>query len=221
MPKKKVTMKKKGTKTLAVAKLKRMSDEKVLKLWRKKCPELQDLWPIDENVEEWEGLTFDDKDGPNGKRVINIELDDMDISGDLPSEIGGFDKLTVLALDGNQITGVPAAIGMLKSLEQLYLSNNLLTSVPPEIGELANLETLWLNNNELEELPKEIGECSSLETLDLSDNQLTTLPAELADCELLEQLDIYDNPFESLPEELEEDGALEENGCNIVREAIN
>ena len=66
-------------------------------------PELQDLWPIDENVEEWEGLTFDDKDGPNGKRVINIELDDMDISGDLPSEIGGFDKLSVLALDGNQI----------------------------------------------------------------------------------------------------------------------
>ena len=50
---------------------------------------------------------------------------------------------------------------------------------------------------------------------------ITTLPAELADCELLEQLDIYDNPFESLPEELEEDGALEENGCNIVREAIN
>ena len=53
------------------------------------------------------GLTFDDKDGPNGKRVINIELDDMDISGDLPSEIGGFDKLTVLALDGNQSPACP------------------------------------------------------------------------------------------------------------------
>ena len=156
-----------------------------------------------------------------GLKVLVVA--DMKVGGVLPAAL--FDKCTdveTLMLYLMGLTGsVPAAIGMLKSLEQLYLSNNLLTSVPPEIGELANLETLWLNNNELEELPKEIGECSSLETLDLSDNQLTTLPAELADCELLEQLDIYDNPFESLPEELEEGGALEENGCNIVREAIN
>ena len=203
---------------VVAAKLKRMSDEKVLKLWRKKVPELRELWDLSETVDTWEGITFDE-DGVKGK-VISIELDDMDISGELPMEIGGFTSLTVLALDGNEITKVPSSIGMLKSLEECYLSNNLLKSVPPEIGELDNLETLWLNNNRLKKLPKEIGNLSALETLDVSENELTTLPKELADCELLEQLDIYNNPIKSLPEELEEEGLLEAQGCNIVREPI-
>ena len=219
-PPKKKPAKKKATKTLAVAKLKRLSDEKVLKLWRKKCPELQELWDLNEPVDTWEGITMDENEGINGRRVLNIELDEMGITGDLPVEIGGFDKLTVLALDGNEITGVPASIGMLKSLEQLYLSNNQINSVPAEIGELAALETLWLNNNLLTSIPPEIGQLLSLETLDLSENELTTLPAELADLELLEQLDIYDNPFTRLPADLLEDGRLEGQGCNIVREPV-
>ena len=133
-PPKKKPAKKKATKTLAVAKLKRLSDEKVLKLWRKKCPELQELWDLNEPVDTWEGITMDENEGINGRRVLNIELDEMGITGDLPVEIGGFDKLTVLALDGNEITGVPAAIGMLKSLEQLYLSNNQIAPSPRRSG---------------------------------------------------------------------------------------
>ena len=72
----------------------------------------------------------------------------------------------------------------------------------------------------LTSIPPEIGQLLSLETLDLSENELTTLPAELADLELLEQLDIYDNPFTRLPADLLEDGRLEGQGCNIVREPI-
>ena len=159
-PPKKKPAKKKATKTLAVAKLKRLSDEKVLKLWRKKCPELQELWDLNEPVDTWEGITMDENEGINGRRVLNIELDEMGITGDLPVEIGGFDKLTVLALDGNEITGVPASIGMPKSLEQLYLSNNQINSVPAEIGELAALETLWLNNNLLTSIPPRLASCS-------------------------------------------------------------
>ena len=66
--------------------------------------------------------------------MLNIELGEMGITDDLPVEIGGFDKLTVLALDGNEITGVPASIGMLKSLEQLYLSNNQIAPSPRRSG---------------------------------------------------------------------------------------
>ena len=72
----------------------------------------------------------------------------------------------------------------------------------------------------LTSIPPEIGQLLSLETLDLSENELTTLPAELADLELLEQLDIYDNPFTRLPADLLEDGRLEGQGCNIVREPV-
>ena len=66
-PPKKKPAKKKATKTLAVAKLKRLSDEKVLKLWRKKCPELQELWDLDEPVDTWEGITMDENEGINGR----------------------------------------------------------------------------------------------------------------------------------------------------------
>ena len=204
---------------IVAAKLKRMSDEKVLKLWRKKCPELRELWPLDETVDTWEGITFDE-DGLKGK-VVSIELDDIGITGELPMEIGGFTSLTVLALDGNEITSVPSSIGMLKDLEECYLSNNLLKSVPPELGDCDNLETLWLNNNRLKKIPKELGNLAALQTLDVSENELTTLPKQLAECELLEQLDIYNNPFKKLPEEFDEEGLMEAQGCNVVREPIN
>ena len=199
-------------------KLKRLSDEKILKLWRKKCPELQDLWDLDSDVTTWEGLSFEDGGEPGKRRLTHIELDDCGISGDLPEEIAGFDHLQVLALDGNDITGIPAAIGALASMEQCYLSNNSLESVPPELGDCVSLETLWLNGNQLTSIPKELGNLVALETLDLSDNLLETLPSELANLDLLEQLDIYNNNFKKLPKALAPGGSVEEEGCNIVRE---
>ena len=199
-------------------KLKRLSDEKILKLWRKKCPELADLWDLDDDVTTWEGLSFEEGGEPGKRRLTHIELDDCGISGALPDEIAGFDHLQVLALDGNEITEVPAAIGALASMEQCYLSNNLLETVPPELGDCVSLETLWLNGNQLKKIPKEIGNLVALETLDLSDNQLETLPKELANLDLLEQLDIYNNAFTKMPKALAPDGDMEEEGCNIVRE---
>ena len=43
---------------VVAAKLKRMSDEKVLKLWRKKVPELRELWDLSETADTWEGITL-------------------------------------------------------------------------------------------------------------------------------------------------------------------
>ena len=206
-----------ATKPVVVAKLKKLSDEKVLKLWRKKCPELQDLWDLDDDPTSWDGLTWDE-DGAKGN-VTDIDLDDCGLSGVLPVEIGGLSELRSLALDGNELTGVPSSIGNLTKLEELYLSNNNLRSVPPEIGNCVNLVTLWLNNNELTSVPAELGNLLALEMLDVSENDLTTLPAEIGDLELLEQLDIYGNSEKMrLPASLQEDGKLEESGCNIVRE---
>ena len=124
---------------IAAAKLKRLSDEKVLKLWRKKCPELRELWQLDEPVDKWEGITFDG-DGPSKGKVIAIELDDMDITGELPFEIGGFTSLKVLALDGNEITGVPSSIGMLKvRVSQSPRSASAIAHTRPAKGRLLPL----------------------------------------------------------------------------------
>jgi len=200
---------------VVIAQLKKLSDAKILQLWRKGCPELVALWPEGGNKTQWEGVTFDSQ-GEKG-RVVNLELDDMDISGDLPDEIGGLDALITLALDGNAITGVPATIGGLVNLEQLYLSNNMLTSVPAELGQCVSLETLWLNNNQITSLPTELGNIVGLETLHLEHNQLTTLPVELAELAFLEQLDICNNNITELPADFEAGGKLEAQGCSIVR----
>ena len=216
-PKKGKKGKKDKEKPVVVAKLKKLSDEKVLKLWRKKCPELEDLWDPDDDPTSWDGLTWDE-DGAKGN-VTYIDLYDCGLSGVLPVEIGGLSELRSLALDGNELTGVPYSIGDLTKLEELYLSNNNLRSVPPEICNCVNLVTLWLNNNELTSVPAELGNLLALEMLDVSENDLTTLPAEIGDLELLEQLDIYGNSEKMrLPASLREDGKLEESGCNIVRE---
>jgi len=56
-----------------------------------------------------------------------------------------------LELNNNQLTGfIPPEIGNLTNLENLEINNNQLTgSIPPEIGNLTKLEYLFLNDNQL------------------------------------------------------------------------
>jgi len=56
-----------------------------------------------------------------------------------------------LSLDNNQITGeIPSEIGALTNLLNLNLTGNQLTgSIPPEIGNLTNLVFLHLSFNQL------------------------------------------------------------------------
>ena len=67
-------------------------------------------------------------------RVVELELEDIDLTGAVPAEVGGPGALRELSLGGNQLTSVPAEIGQLTSLVELYLHDNQLTSVPAEVG---------------------------------------------------------------------------------------
>ena len=68
-------------------------------------------------------------------------------------------NLTKLWLNNNQLTGeIPSEIGNLNNLGRLLLNDNQLTGeIPSEIGNLNNLDELWLNNNQLTgEIPESI-----------------------------------------------------------------
>ena len=172
-------------------------DARVLRTWRAMCPELQERWPEAARPEHWEGVTME-----NG-RVVGLLLEEFDLTGAVPAEIGRLSALKQLNLNYNQLTGpVPAEIGQLTSLEELNLGYNQLTSVPAEIGQLTSLRELVLYDNQLTSLPAEIGRLASLTELGLKGNQLTGLPAEIGQLSSLEWLYLSGNQLTSLPAEI-------------------
>jgi Leucine-rich repeat (LRR) protein len=94
-----------------------------------------------------------------------LRLNDNQLTGSIPQEIGNLTGLTTLWLSNNQLTGsIPPEIGNLTNLTYLNLSYNQLTgSIPPEIGNLTNLTDLRLHDNQLKgEIPESICELTNL-----------------------------------------------------------
>ena len=86
-------------------------------------------------------------------RVVELLLDEFDLTGALPAEVGRLSALRQLRLGGNQLTSLPAEIGQLTSLSYLNLSFNELTSLPAEIGQLTSLTGLGLECYRLTSVP--------------------------------------------------------------------
>ena len=122
-------------------------------------------WLTTAPIGQWHGVTTDG----NG-RVTNLDLNDNQLSGTIPTQLGNLANLEELLLTRNQLSG----------------------EIPPELGSLANLEWLRLNNNQLTgEIPAELGRLTNLTVLRLAGNQLTgCVPASLQD--------VADNDFAQL-----------------------
>ena len=137
-----------------------------------------DNWLIDAPLGQWHGVTTD-----NNGRVIELRLNENQLSGEIPPELGNLANLTVLSLIWNQLSGeIPPELGNLANLTVLSLIwNQLSGEIPPELGNLANLTVLSLSWNQLsEEIPPELGNLASLTVLSLSWNQLSEeIPTEL------------------------------------------
>ena len=89
-----------------------------------------------------------------------------------------------LDLEENQLTGsLPPELGQLANLVWILLGNNGLTGpIPPELGDLAKLEVLSIYRNDLEGvIPHELGGMKSLREMVLSGNSRLRgeLPASL------------------------------------------
>ena len=133
------------------------------------------LWDSLRSISDWPGITTDEEG-----RVVKLNLNNNQLSGELPPELGNLVKLEFLRLEKVALSGaLLAELGNLVNLRELHLSENALSgAIPPELGNLVNLTTLNLDNNQLcGELPPELG---NLVALKLSNNELSgELPPEL------------------------------------------
>jgi Leucine-rich repeat (LRR) protein len=180
---------------------------------------------LDGPVKDWEGVWVE-----SGK-VVELDLYDNNLTGNLPAEIGNLSnliqlnlnknlledtipaeiaemtELKVLRLGFNNLEGnIPETIGNLTSLTELSLYyNNLEGSIPEDLANLRLLTKLKLTQNYLSgTIPTSIGNLQYLKRLGLSNNNLTgNLPETISNNSKLEYLTLYDNNLSgTLPEEL-------------------
>jgi Leucine-rich repeat (LRR) protein len=142
-------------------------------------------------VSSWYGVEL------SGDRVISLFLDENQLSGTIPSDLGNLLYLQDLYLGFNQLSGeIPSVLGNLTNLITLYLNDNELTgAIPSLLGNLLNLEELDLSFNQLSgEIPSVLGSLTNLIALYLNDNELTgAIPSLLGNLLNLEELDLSFN----------------------------
>ena len=134
-------------------------------------------WLVGSDPCSWIGVTCEEG------HVTELNLDQNDLSGPIPAELGNLAALSVLNLGDNQLSGpIPAELGNLPALTFLGLSNNDLTgSIPAELGNSVALDELRIDSNQLSgPIPADLGGLTALRVLNLGDNQLSgPIPAAL------------------------------------------
>jgi DNA-binding SARP family transcriptional activator len=164
-------------------------------------------WLSDRPICEWYGVTC------WGEKLIELELANNHLDGNIPAEIGQLADLENLDLGHNQLRGpIPPEIGNLSSLQRLTLWGNreLSGPIPPELGNLSNLEYLelahWDSGGSLlsGEIPPELGKLKKLRYLSISVSLLHgPLPVELCSLTILEDLYLDSNRLNgSIPPEI-------------------
>ena len=146
----------------------------------------KDKWLTSNPVNEWYGITV------SRERVTSIQLDNNNLSGNIPDDICNLDALQYLYLNNNNLSGeIPANIGNLAALYRLYLSeNNLSGKLPASLEKLSHLVHLILNDNNLGgEIIPGIAGLESLTQLKLQNNKFEgEIPAVLTKLKVLDIL---------------------------------
>ncbi len=150
-------------------------------------------WSAGLPIEEWDGIRI----VGSPERVDSLTLNDLELNGVIPAELGLLAHLFLLSLSGNDLSGqIPSELGDLGDLAILSLSgNNLNGAIPHELGDIPYLIILDLSSNQLTgEIPPELGKLTDLLELHLDRNQLVdVIPDELAELENLQSLYLAGN----------------------------
>ncbi|KAM5587929.1 hypothetical protein ABKV19_006400 [Rosa sericea] len=114
----------------------------------------------------------------------DIELDNCNMRGGIPNDIGNLSSLISLFLEKNQLSGpIPTSMGGLQNLQVLHLDDNKLQGhIPDELCQLKHLSALYLGRNKLSgSIPSCFGNLTAaLRTLSLESNLLnSTIPYSL------------------------------------------
>ncbi|KAK4731504.1 hypothetical protein R3W88_024492 [Solanum pinnatisectum] len=176
-------------------------------------------------ISNWTGvLCYNQTKNDGYFHVRELQLLDMDLSGNLSPELGRLSYMKILDVMWNAISGIiPKEIGNIKTLELLLLNGNELTgSLPEELGYLPNLNRIQIdqnhisgplpvsfanlektahfhmNNNSISgQIPPELSKLPNLLHLLLDNNNLSGyLPPELAQIPNLRILQLDNNNFE-------------------------
>jgi hypothetical protein len=150
----------------------------------------------------------------NRKRVSGISIDENNLRGFLPDEIGYLEQIEDLDFDGeleeglNYLIGtIPTTFGLLTKLVTLDLDMNELTgSIPEEIFDAERLTIIDLDSNELTgTLSEKFANLEELQILFLDNNGFFgTLPAEMGELERLRFLRLDRNELGgTIPDEWE------------------
>ena len=134
--------------------------------------------------------------------VININLTNSGLTGEIPPEIGDLIYLRVLKLNYNELTGpIPSEIGNLTDLFDLELMyNNLSGPIPDELWTLTNLKQLRIQKNQFTgPIPPEIGDLTELTDLHLYGTHFTGhIPSEIGNLTNVVRLHLNNNQFSGL-----------------------
>ncbi|MYF38870.1 MAG: hypothetical protein F4219_08960 [Gammaproteobacteria bacterium] len=188
-----------------------------------------DGWLTDAPLVDWYGLRMSEG------RITHLELDDNNLTGELPKEIemldvymldlrwnslsGGLENLKnmkavgELLLSANNFSGrIPRSLGNITSLRRLDLSDNQFTgSIPNRLTQLKKLAAFAAHSNNLPgKIPRKLCDLPDLKRLVLSDNQLTgSVEKALVKCTKLHHLNVANNQLEgNVPEELSSSKSL-------------
>ena len=158
-------------------------------------------WLSNAPLRQWYGVTI------GAGRVVELDLSQNQLSGEIPADIGQLTGLTNLDFFGNQLTGeIPPSIGNLDKVTRLSLwANQLSGSIPAELGDMESLEWVALGINELTgEIPAELGNLTTLTHMDFTLNQLSgPIPAELGNLPNVVWIGLWSNQLSGpIPAEL-------------------
>ena len=100
-------------------------------------------WMSNKPLNRWYGVTVE------GDRVVELDLQNNNLYGTLPEELGDLSRLEELELDLNQIFGeIPSELAGMRRLVYLSLRQNQLSgSIPADLDDLRYLITANLSSN--------------------------------------------------------------------------
>lgn len=122
---------------------------------------------------------------------------------ELPLELGYFNNLEKLELDGNDLSIANLnKLADLQNLRELSLQECNLSVFPKSILRLRNLEILSVYNNHLKSIPDELYELVSLKELTIGNNPLKHLSPKISNLSNLVSLETSATDIRKYPDEM-------------------
>ncbi|NVO86802.1 DUF6443 domain-containing protein, partial [Hymenobacter terrestris] len=132
-----------------------------------------------------------------GADLVQLHLNNNQLTGQLPPNLGNLSGISILDMNTNQLSGpLPASLSQLRTVYILGLAQNQFTgSLPQDIGNLTGAVIFNLSNNRLSgPLPASMGQMYSLGYCHLDNNQFSgSLPASLGQLTHLSYLTLPNN----------------------------